>query len=259
MPAFFAQTNSPLFQTFKFCAYWSECGRAMQTAWSKDILFKLEITETKENFGRKEMSNIWLIYLQSFQLQMADLAGKKVWQIHLIYFAYFGLIRAIFTHHWPERLCILCLVLFCIFWIKNIWHEKCQHNIQTCFKDFSRLSITLLHMNTSEKDVDISLRHKTRQFIKIVTFKDSSSSKQQTLQILNSLSNSIFTTLGARGSLREEPRRRERDRDREGEKNLWLPTTVDWSYRANRLELGTRYDPASWLEEAYKHTLIGSC
>ena len=82
-------------------------------------------------------------------------------------------------------------------------------------------------MNTSEKDVDISLRHKTRQFIKIATFKDSSSSKQQTLQILNSLSNPIFTTLGARGSLREESRRREREREREGEKNLWLPTTVD--------------------------------
>ena len=33
--------------------------------------------------------------------------------------------------------------------------------------------------------------------------------------------------------------------------NLWLPTTVDWSYRANRFELGSRSDPASWLEELY--------
>ena len=34
-------------------------------------------------------------------------------------------------------------------------------------------------------------------------------------------------------------------------KNLWLPTTVDWSYRANRFDLGSRSDPASWLEEPY--------
>ena len=29
--------------------------------------------------------------------------------------------------------------------------------------------------------------------------------------------------------------------------NLWLPGTVDWSYHANRFELGSRSDPASWL------------
>ena len=33
--------------------------------------------------------------------------------------------------------------------------------------------------------------------------------------------------------------------------NLWVPATVDWSYRANRFELGSRSDPASWLEEPY--------
>ena len=33
--------------------------------------------------------------------------------------------------------------------------------------------------------------------------------------------------------------------------NLWLPATVDWSYRANR------FDPASWLEEPYRCVVIG--
>ena len=34
--------------------------------------------------------------------------------------------------------------------------------------------------------------------------------------------------------------------------NLWLPATVDWSYRANIFELGSRSDPASWfIEEPY--------
>ena len=39
--------------------------------------------------------------------------------------------------------------------------------------------------------------------------------------------------------------------------NLWLPTTVDWSYRTNRFELGSRSDPASWLEEPYRCVIIG--
>ena len=33
-----------------------------------------------------------------------------------------------------------------------------------------------------------------------------------------------------------------------------IPTAIipiDWSYRANRFELGSRADPASWLEEPY--------
>ena len=66
------------------------------------------------------------------------------------------------------------------------------------------------------------------------------------------------TTLGARGFLSEEPRSGDKQsikwwrekRERRWE-NLWLPTTVDWSYRANRFELGSRSDPASWLEEPY--------
>ena len=60
------------------------------------------------------------------------------------------------------------------------------------------------------------------------------------------------TTLDARGFLREEAisgdKRREK---REKWEDLWLPMTVDWSYCANRFELGSRSDPASWLEEPY--------
>ena len=33
--------------------------------------------------------------------------------------------------------------------------------------------------------------------------------------------------------------------------NLWLPATVNWSYCANRFELGSRSDPISWLGEPY--------
>ena len=59
------------------------------------------------------------------------------------------------------------------------------------------------------------------------------------------LSNHI---LGARGFLREEPRSGEKKRiEREQVENLWLPAAVDWSYRANRFELGSR--SASWWEE----------
>ena len=65
-------------------------------------------------------------------------------------------------------------------------------------------------------------------------------------------------TLGARGFLREEPWRGEKRRERRWE-NLWLPATVDWSYRTNRFELGSRSDPASWLEQPNKRTLIGLC
>ena len=39
--------------------------------------------------------------------------------------------------------------------------------------------------------------------------------------------------------------------------NLWLPATVNWSYHANRFELGSRPDPASWLEEPYWCVIIG--
>ena len=69
-------------------------------------------------------------------------------------------------------------------------------------------------------------------------------------------------TLWARSFLREEPRsvtseavKREKI-DKRWE-NLWLPVTVDWSYRANRFELGSRSDPASWLEEPYRCVVIG--
>ena len=69
-----------------------------------------------------------------------------------------------------------------------------------------------------------------------------------------------FGGLGTRGFLREEPRSAKReavkrekiDKRRE---NLWLPATVDWSYRANRFE-PSRCDPASWLEEPYRCVVI---
>ena len=50
-----------------------------------------------------------------------------------------------------------------------------------------------------------------------------------------------------------------REEKRERWENLWWAVTVDWSYRANSFELESRSDPASWLEEPYKCTLIGSC
>ena len=56
----------------------------------------------------------------------------------------------------------------------------------------------------------------------------------------------VMATLGARGFLREEQQEEKREKRWE---NLWLPTTVDWSYRANRFELGSKSDPASWLED----------
>ena len=62
---------------------------------------------------------------------------------------------------------------------------------------------------------------------------------------------------GPRGFLlpwRHEKREKEVARE-----NLWLPATDDWSYRANRFKLGSRSDPASWLEETYKRILIGLC
>ena len=33
--------------------------------------------------------------------------------------------------------------------------------------------------------------------------------------------------------------------------SMWLSTTVNWSYHTNRFELGSRSDPASWLEEPF--------
>ena len=74
------------------------------------------------------------------------------------------------------------------------------------------------------------------------------------------------TTLGARCFLTEEPRnaiskaKREavsREKIDKRWENLWLATTVDWSYRANRFELGSRSDPVSWLEEPYRCVVIG--
>ena len=32
--------------------------------------------------------------------------------------------------------------------------------------------------------------------------------------------------------------------------NLWLPTTVDWSYRVNRFELGSRSDPSTTVSQS---------
>ena len=52
-----------------------------------------------------------------------------------------------------------------------------------------------------------------------------------------------INTLSARGFLRGERERRW--------ENLWLPTTVNWSYCANRFGLGSRSDPASRLEGPY--------
>ena len=51
--------------------------------------------------------------------------------------------------------------------------------------------------------------------------------------------------------------KRWRERIEKRWENLWLPATVDWSYRANRFELGSRSDPASWLEEPYRCVVIG--
>ena len=53
--------------------------------------------------------------------------------------------------------------------------------------------------------------------------------------------------------VREEPLwevKRGEERKKRWE-NFWLPVAVDWSYHANRFELGSRSDPASWLEELY--------
>ena len=50
-----------------------------------------------------------------------------------------------------------------------------------------------------------------------------------------------------RFSKRRAMKRWEEKRERRWE-NLWLPTTVDWSYDTNRFELGSKSDPASWLE-----------
>ena len=47
-------------------------------------------------------------------------------------------------------------------------------------------------------------------------------------------------------------------RERKGE-NLWLAAAVDWSYRANRFELGSRSDTASWLEEPYSRLVTDRC
>ena len=58
-------------------------------------------------------------------------------------------------------------------------------------------------------------------------------------------------TLGCqRFSKRRAMKLQEEKRNRRWE-NLWWPATVDWSYHANRFELGSRSDPASWLEEPY--------
>ena len=52
-----------------------------------------------------------------------------------------------------------------------------------------------------------------------------------------------------RFSKRRAMRRWEEKRERW--ENLWLPETVDWCYCANRFEVGSRSDPASWLDEPY--------
>ena len=51
-------------------------------------------------------------------------------------------------------------------------------------------------------------------------------------------------------------RKAARREERERWENLWLPATADWSYRANRFELGSRSDPTSWLEEPYSVTWL---
>ena len=72
-----------------------------------------------------------------------------------------------------------------------------------------------------------------------------------------------WVILGATGFLREEPQSAISEAQSGGEKidkrweNLWLPATVDWSYCVNRFELGSRPDPASWLEEPYRCAIIG--
>ena len=48
----------------------------------------------------------------------------------------------------------------------------------------------------------------------------------------------------------------EREKIDEVIKPLVIPPTVDWSYCANRFELGSRSDPASRLEEPYS-VIIG--
>ena len=61
------------------------------------------------------------------------------------------------------------------------------------------------------------------------------------------------TTLGASGFLGEEPR----SAISEVQSGEERENRVDWSYRANRFELGSRSDPVSWMEEPYRCVIIG--
>ena len=76
------------------------------------------------------------------------------------------------------------------------------------------------------------------------------------------ITNGPSSTLGARGFLREEPRSViskavKRGKIDECWENLWLPATFDWFYCTNRFELGSKFDPASWLEEPCRCVIIG--
>ena len=72
------------------------------------------------------------------------------------------------------------------------------------------------------------------------------------------LSNS---TLDARGFLRDEPwngnKRSGEERENREDVRKPLVTRDSWSYCTNRFELGSRSDPASWLEEPYRCVVIG--
>ena len=69
-------------------------------------------------------------------------------------------------------------------------------------------------------------------------------------------------TLDARGFLKEEPwsgDKRTAKREEVRKPLVAHDSYSTWSYHANRFELGSRPDPASWLEEPIQRTLSCCC
>ena len=95
------------------------------------------------------------------------------------------------------------------------------------------------------------------QFVRSVT----TVCEQQGSFVFSSCLSLLFqSTLGAIGFLREEPRSaisEERSGEERENRQEVRPAIFDWSHRANRFELGSRSDLASWLEEPYRCVVIG--
>ena len=140
------------------------------------------------------------------------------------------------------------------------WPIYWQHTVQTTYRPHTTNHVTnhmptIYHWSCSQLHADHILTYLLTTYCTnhIPTMLTITYWPHTLLLTMNFVLNIYLSkgTLDARGFLREEPwsgdkrTAKWRERREKSWEDLWFPTTVTWSYCANRFELGSRSDPAS--------------